>query len=99
MKDSDKREQMRKITLERMTHEYKKFISEQTKKAMARPEVKERNSKNTKKAMARPEVRLNFLLGLQRKQKKIGKNLNPKLLEEIEMLKNRKEGRLTNESE
>ena len=99
MKDSDKREQMRKIMLERMTPEYKNFISEQTKKAMTRPGVKEKISKNTKKAMACPETRLNLLLGLQRKQEKIGKNLNPKFLKEIEMLKQRKEGRLTNESE
>lgn len=99
MKDSDKREQMRKIMLERMTPEYKKFISEQTKKAISREDVKKRHIENTKKAMRRPDVRLNFLLGLQRKQKRYNKELKQDQLEEIENLIKERRVRLTNENQ
>lgn len=99
MKDSDKREEMRQIMLKKMTPEFKSYISEQTKKAMSREDVKKRNIENTKKAMWRPDVRLNFLLGLQRRQKRYDKELKQDQLEEIENLMKERRVRLTNENQ
>ncbi len=99
MKDSDKREQMRQIMLKRMTPEFKSYISKQVKKAISREDVKKRHIENTKKAMRRPDVRLNFLLGLQRKQKRYNKELKQDQLEEIENLIKERRVRLTNENQ
>ena len=99
MKDSDKREEMRQIMLKRMTPEFKSYISNQVKKAISREDVKKRHVENTKKAMRRPDVRLNFLLGLQRKQKRYNKELKQDQLEEIENLMKERRVRLTNENQ